>query len=334
MSSFFKKTIQISLILIAFWAIGNIVIAQENSASLSSVYIDMSPASPRAGDSVVLTLSSDLLNLDSSKIVWYIDGTPKRDTASKSITIKAKSDGQKTTVRAVVETSDGITKEVSQEISPAGVDLVVEPMSYTLPFYKGKPYFAAQGTVKIVAIPDIIIDGTRALSKDLNFKWSNGDIVLGSSSGKGKNTLLVYGTIPIRDINISVQVSDDLGNILAENSKLLTTDNPKILFYEDNPLYGVLYNEAIFGNYNLGTREELTIVAKPFSFDFSNDVSEESDYTWNINGNSITPAGKANELVLKQTTKVTGTALVSLDLKNVDRIMQYVSDNFNINFGQ
>jgi len=333
MSSFFKKTIQISLI-IAFLAMGNIVIAQETSTSLSSIYINISPVSPRAGDSVVLTLSSDLLNLNSSKIVWYIDGTPKRDAAGKSITIKAKSDGQKTTIRAVVETSDGIIKEASQEISPAGVDLVVEPMSYTLPFYKGKPYFAPQGTVKVVAIPDIIIDGTRALSKDLNFKWSKGDIVLGSSSGKGNDTLLVYGTIPVRDINISVQISDDSGNILAENSKLLTTDNPEILFYEDNPLYGVLYNEAVVGNYNLGTREELTIVAKPFSFDFSNDVSEESDYTWNINGNSITPAGKANELVLKQTTNVAGTASVSLDLKNVDRIMQYVSDSFNISYGQ
>ena len=333
MSSFFKKTIQISLI-IAFLAMGNIVIAQETSTSLSSIYINISPVSPRAGDSVVLTLSSNLLNLNSSKIVWYIDGTPKRDAAGKSITIKAKSDGQKTTIRAVVETSDGIIKEASQEISPAGVDLVVEPMSYTLPFYKGKPYFAPQGTVKVVAIPDIIIDGTRALSKDLNFKWSKGDIVLGSSSGKGNDTLLVYGTIPVRDINISVQISDDSGNILAENSKLLTTDNPEILFYEDNPLYGVLYNEAVVGNYNLGTREELTIVAKPFSFDFSNDVSEESDYTWNINGNSITPAGKANELVLKQTTNVAGTASVSLDLKNVDRIMQYVSDSFNISYGQ
>jgi len=333
MSSFFKKTIQISLI-IAFLAMGNIVIAQETSTSLSSIYINISPVSPRAGDSVVLTLSSDLLNLNSSKIVWYIDGTPKRDAAGKSITIKAKSDGQKTTIRAVVETSDGIIKEASQEISPAGVDLVVEPMSYTLPFYKGKPYFAPQGTVKVVAIPDIIIDGTRALSKDLNFKWSKGDIVLGSSSGKGNDTLLVYGTIPVRDINISVQISDDSGNILAENSKLLTTNNPEILFYEDNPLYGVLYNEAVVGNYNLGTREELTIVAKPFSFDFSNDVSEESDYTWNINGNSITPAGKANELVLKQTTNVAGTASVSLDLKNVDRIMQYVSDSFNISYGQ
>ena len=333
MSSFFKKTIQISLI-IAFLAMGNIVIAQETSTSLSSIYINISPVSPRAGDSVVLTLSSNLLSLNSSKIVWYIDGTPKRDAAGKSITIKAKSDGQKTTIRAVVETSDGIIKEASQEISPAGVDLVVEPMSYTLPFYKGKPYFAPQGTVKVVAIPDIIIDGTRALSKDLNFKWSKGDIVLGSSSGKGNDTLLVYGTIPVRDINISVQISDDSGNILAENSKLLTTDNPEILFYEDNPLYGVLYNEAVVGNYNLETREELTIVAKPFSFDFSNDVSEESDYTWNINGNSITPAGKANELVLKQTTNVAGTASVSLDLKNVDRIMQYVSDSFNISYGQ
>jgi len=259
----------------------------------------------------------------------------RKETSSKSITIKAKNDGQKTTIRVVVETSDGIIKEVSGEISPSGVDLVVEPMSYTLPFYKGKPLFINEGTIKIVAIPDIIIDGIKMASSDLNFKWKRGEIMLASNSGKGKNSIIINGSIPIRDINIELQILDSSGNVLAEKSKIISVDKPKILFYEDNPLYGILYNKAITGNYFLGTKEELNIIAKPFSFNFMSDTPEESSYTWYTNGNYVAPNGKINELILRQTTtNLKGTASVSLDVKNNNIVTQSASGAFNVDFGE
>jgi len=337
MSGFFKKTIQISLILVAFFSIANtVVFAQESvSNSMSSIYLGLSPSNPRAGDSVVITVSSNLLDLNSSKITWYIDGVVRKDTASKSITIKAKSDGQKTIIKVVVETSDGIVKETSTEISTAGVDLVIEPMSYTLPFYQGKPFLIGQGTVKIVAIPDVMINGVKMSSKNLTFKWSKDDIILGSNSGKGNDSIIINSSIPVRDINIGVQILDNSGNILAENSKLIIINNPKILFYEDNLLYGILYNKAITGSYYLGTKEELDVIAKPFSFDFFNDISEESDYTWYLNRNYISPNGKANKLILRQTTVgLKGVSSVSLDIKNVNKINQYATASFDVQFGE
>ena len=336
MSGYFKKIIHVSLILIAFFSIANIIFAQGSvSNSMSSVDLNISPSNPRAGDSVVLTVSSDLLDLNSSKIIWYIDGVMRKETTSKSIVIKAKNDGQKTTIRVVVETSDGITKEVSAEISPAGVDLIIEPMSYTLPFYKGKPFFLAEGTVKIVAVPDVMVNGVKIPPKDLIFRWTKGDSVLGDNSGKGQDSIVINSVIPVRDINISVQIMDNSGNILAENSKLIVKNTPQILFYEDSPLYGILYNRAVTGSYYLGTREELDIIAKPFSFSFSKDTPAESNYIWYVNGNYVIPSGKVNEMILKQTTtSLKGTASISLDLRSVNKINQYVSGGFNVEFGQ
>ncbi len=333
---FFKKIIQVFLILIASFSIVSITLAQESvSNSISSVNIEISPNNPRAGDSVVLTLSSSLLDLNSSRIVWYIDNVARKDTTSKSITIKTKSGGQKTTIRVVVETSDGIIKEATREISPVGVDLVIEPIAYTPPFYKGKPFFVAEGKVKIVAIPDIIINGSKKSSKDLTFKWLKDGYILGSNSGKGKNSIVINSTIPVKDINIGVQVLDSSGNILAENSKSIVKNDPKILFYENSPLYGILYNKAITGNYYLGTREELKIIAKPISFNFSNDTPEESNYSWYVNGNYVAPNGKTNELILRQTTtNLKGTASISLDVKDINKINQYASGAFNVEFGQ
>ena len=336
MSGFIKKIIQFSLITIAFFSITSIIFAQaDTSNSMSSISVNVSPSSPRAGDSVVLTLSSNLLDLNSSKIIWYIDGVARKETSSKSITIKAKSDGQKTTIRVVVQTSDGIIKEMSGEISPTGVDLIIEPMSYTLPFYKGKPFFINEGTIKIVAVPDIIIDGVKIASSDLNFKWKRGEIMLASNSGKGKDSIIINGSIPIRDINLGLQILDSSGNVLAENSKVISVDKPKILFYEDNPLYGILYNKAITGDYFLGTKEELDVIAKPFSFNFINDTPEESSYVWYTNGNYVAPNGKINELILRQTTtNLKGTASISLDVKNNNIVTQSASGAFNVDFGE
>jgi len=336
MSVILKKIIYTFLILLAFLSINNIVRAQDFvSDSTSSINIDISPSNPRAGDSATLTLSSDFLDLNSSKIVWYIDGIARKETSNKSITIKTKNTGEKTTIRVVIETTDGIIRENSKEISPSGVDLIIEPISYTLPFYKGKPLFVALSAVKIIAIPDVMIDGVKIPSKDLVFKWTKDNNNLGESSGRGRSSITINSIIPVRDINVGIQILDDLGNVLAENSKLITKNDPRILFYEDSPLYGILYNSAIMGNYYMGIKEELTIIAKPFSFSFSNDAPQESNYTWSVNNNIVTQDGKPNTLTLRQTTtNIKSYATISLNIKNDYKINQYTSGSFSVEFGQ
>ena len=336
MTVFIKKTIYFSLILIAVFSIINISLAQESvSNSVSSLSLDISPNNPRPGDSVTLTVSSNLLDLSSSRIVWYIDGVARSETTSRSITVKAKDNGSKTEIRVVAQTSDGIIKETSGEIIPSGVDLIIEPIAYTPPFYKGKPLFLAEGIVKIIALPDITINGVKAQSKDLNFLWKKGEVTLTDSSGKGKNLIVLDTGIPVRDFTVDVQILDNSGNVLAENSKIISKNDPKLLFYEDSPLYGVLYNKAVVGNYYLGTKEELSIIAKPFFFSFLNDAPTESSYTWSVNGNPVSQNGKVNEITLRQTTTNTAsTANISLDLKNNKRINQYVTNSFNVSFGQ
>jgi hypothetical protein len=107
------------------------------------------------------------------------------------------------------------------------------------------------------------------------------------------------------------------------------------LFYEDNPLYGILYNKAVTGSYYLGTKEELDIIAKPFSFSFLNDTPETASYTWYVNDNSVDSIGKANEMIFKQTAaSLSGTASVSLNVRNTNKINQYASGEFNVAFGE
>ena len=106
------------------------------------------------------------------------------------------------------------------------------------------------------------------------------------------------------------------------------------MFYENNPLYGILFNKAV-GNYYLGTREELKVTAEPFSYSFNTNRDTLATYKWSINQNPIIATGNKNEVILKQTsTVVSGIAQISLDVNNTSRIFQYSTGNFNVLFGQ
>ena len=338
MVNLFQKTIKTLLCFVVVFSLHGSAWAQSPSSldnQLSDVSIQFSPLSPRAGDNVDLELSSYSIDLNTAKITWYVDGVAKADGLGiKTFTVIAKNSGQTTAIRAVVETTDGVSKEASTEITPAGVDIIVEPQSYTPPFYKGKPLFINQGTARVVAVPDVVVGGKKIDPKNLIFKWQKDGTILSSASGAGKDSLVVDGTIPVRDIDIGVSVFNSQGQQVASAEKILSAADPKILFYENNPLYGVLFNKSISGNYYLGQKEELTVVAKPFFFDLSSDSGSDASYKWSVNGNPVSAAGKTNELLLRQTTpNLKGTASISLSINNVVRIFQFADNNFSVSFG-
>lgn len=215
------------------------------------------------------------------------------------------------------------------------VDLISEPTSYTPPFYKGKAYFVIQGTTKIVAMVNAKKDGVKLNPEKLNYRWTRNDIVLGEYSGVGKNTLIVNGIIPIDDIYISVEIFDPSGNlVIRSNPLILSPDDPKILFYENNPLYGILFNKAISRSYSLGNREELKIIAQPFFFNINGATGNDANYKWSVNGRTVETTGNKNELLLRQeNTGKKGITSISLQIENLVRIFQYAGNNFNIEFG-
>jgi hypothetical protein len=325
------------LVFIVFFAQNKIVFAQGSLPinQISSIGINASPSNPKPGDNVLLELSGYSINLDSIKITWFVDGIAKKEgVGQKSFTVKAKESGESTAVKAVLEKTDGTTNETSIEITPAEVDLIIEPKSYVPPFYKGATLFANQGTVRIIAIPQIIIGGEKVDSKNLMFRWQKNGNILASNSGTGLNILTLESSIPARDLNIELDILNSSGKTIAETSKILSADDPKVLFYENNPLYGILFNEAIVENYYLGQKEELDIVAEPYFFDILNNSENGSTYNWSLNGNSVSSSGKPNELLLRQAnTSLKGSASVSVDVNGLVKIFQFTSNNFNVNFG-
>lgn len=329
----------IVFLIIAIATTGEIAFAQETSGTTSQdqrISLSLSPSNPRPNENVSISVSSVSINLDNSKIYWYIDGVVKKEgVGEKEISVQTKNSGDTINVRVVISTPDEKVIENSIDINPSQIDLIIEAGSYTPPFYKGKAYFVSQGKAKIIAIPDIVVGGKKLNISELNFKWKKDHIVIAGSSGVGKNTLTIEGGVPIKDIYIDLEILDSSRNVLADKSTIVSPSDPKIIFYEDNPLYGRLYNKAISRNYFLGNREELKIVAEPYFFDISGTNGKDSKFKWSVNGKSVDPSEKKNELLLRQETGGTkGIASISLQVENLVRIFQYAGGGFNVEFGE
>ena len=340
MLNIFNKITKIFFITIAFFAVQNSLISAQvinpSNNQPATVELKISPENPTGGSAINLEISSYAINLDTAKITWFVDGVNKKDGVGiKSFSTQTKDTGQSTIIKVVVTTVDGISSEVSKEIIPAGVDLVIEPTSYVPAFYKSKPLFINEGSARVVAIPNIVVAGKKMDSKNLIFKWKKDGTYLIQDSGMGKNFVVVDGSVPIRDINVGVEVFDSSGNTLAQNSITITINKPAVIFYENSPLYGILYNTAIVNDYYLGLKQELKIIAKPFYFDVTDDTGADLSYDWSINGSPVTIAGRTNELLLKQnTTNLKGSASVTLNVNNTVRIFQFIKSAFNVSFGQ
>lgn len=338
--SILKNLLKISLLFFVIFTFTNkLVFAQVlNDSAPTNTFIELksTPETPKEGDTVKLELSSFNINLDTAKITWYVDGKIKNNGIGvKNIDLVAKGNGQKTSIVVLVTSSDGVRSSTSKEILSNSVDIIIEPASYTPPFYKGKSLFTNQGVARIVAIPNIFVDNKKIDSKNLIYKWQKDGINLSQLSGKGKDSISVTGGVPINNIDVNLDVLDSSGNILTTNSVEITSTDPKIIFYENNALYGTFYNKAISSDYFMGLKEELNITAKPFYFGVDSDSSSNLLYKWFVNGNPVILDSKINELLLKQTTgSLKGTADIKLELRNKDKIFQFTNSDLNVSFGQ
>ncbi len=227
---------------------------------------------------------------------------------------------------------DGGVFEKSFTFEPASVDLFYEAKTYTPPFYRGKALFSHQASAKVVAMPNFkSTSGASIDPKTLVYKWSKDFKVLGESSGYGKNILTIDGPILSQPIRIDVEVSQLGSNLFAQKTITLDPTDPYTLMYEDNPLYGILFNQTIGNNISMN-KEEVKIATFPFNFSTPQRESESIDYVWNINGEEVpTQANKAS-ITLRSLDGKTGDATVSLRTTVAEKILQLFDNTLTVHY--
>ena len=327
-----KKTFNYLLLTILFVSIFPIISFGQGAPSNNFLEISLAPQNPEPRQNIIATLASPYYNLDLSKVSWSINGVVKQTGIGlRSFNFQAGKGGVAMTVKATVNTADDI-QEANIAFIPSVVDIIYESLSYTPPFYKGRALNPNQGVVIVTAIAELIKpSGEKISTTNIIYSWKRNDRAEQANSGLGKNTIVFEGSVPIRDTLIEVTASSIDGTLRASKSINISNGNPKIVFYENNALYGIMFNKAI-RNTVLMLTDEFSVLAVPYYFSVGYATTPDLDYAWTMNGQTVSNQDPKNSFTTRLETPGAGSANIGLKISNNNRIFQFISGGYGINF--
>ncbi|MEK7574807.1 MAG: hypothetical protein AAB511_01090 [Patescibacteria group bacterium] len=301
----------------------------------SNITAQVTPEKPLPNQFVTVTVENYSTDINRANISWFLNGKMEKEgVGEKSFLFKTGAPGSVSNILIVIKTTEGETLQHVLNIRPGALDLVWEAQSYTPPFYKGKALYPYQGTVKVVALPNIVNENGEIInSKNLVYTWSVNGGTVASVSGYGKNFIYYNGTIPINSTAISVEASSLDKKYSAGGSISLEPQAPLALFYEDSPIYGLLYNKVL-GTSETLKNEEIKIVAIPYFVGVKEREGSGLLYEWRLNSNLVNSVKGLSSLTFKQENDAKGTASVSLQVSNPARMFQFANNDLSITFGQ
>ncbi len=214
----------------------------------------------------------------------------------------------------------------------SSVDLIYQTDSYAPPFYKGKSLNPNQGLVSVTAIPELITsNGQKISNNNIIYTWKKNGLVVQAFSGKGKNTLIFRGGVPVRDSLIEVTAVSTDSALSASQSINIPNVSPKIIFYENSPVYGIMFNKAISDTVNL-TTDEFSVLAMPYFYSANTATDPNLSYTWSINDQSVGNQEQKNSFTTRVDTPGSGKAKIDLQINSKALIFQFLEKSYNIIF--
>lgn len=292
--------------------------------------VEIIPSYPSPNETVFVNLTLYTDDLNSADITWYQNG--KSVLSGKGETkysFKTGSVGEETKIEIKIKLLSGASFSKSFTLNPASVNLVWEANSFVPPFYRGKALHPRQGSLKIVAMPEFVKGGKRVLPPNLVYQWSSGINVYQDQSGYGKSVIILNGSLLGRAEDIEVLVTDPVNNLVAQGFIDISPIDPEIVFYENSPYYGHLFDVAIDNPFNLKS-EEVQIVAAPYYF--TKDGGSSLLYNWRLNGQIIPDLTGSRTAVFRKPEDKKGQSIVSLQVENTNRILQQADGGLIMNF--
>lgn len=286
----------------------------------SALSFSLSPRYPAPGQSVQVSIQSFLYDLDASTIVWSEDGKVLSQGAGvKSITVQAGGLGSSRTIDADVSGPSGSVSGTIT-IAPASLDLLWEADSYTPPFYRGRALPSAGNAIRIAAIPHLVrTNGSSVPPADIVFTWKRDGQILENMSGRGKSSAVVEGPTLFGSTAITVDAVAADGTLQAETILRLSDATPFIGLYENHPLYGTLFGQAL-GASTFIPDSEMTFVAVPYFAPVKSTIDSKLQYRWTVNNQSVVAdSTHVNELTINAASS-TGLALITLSLDHASNL--------------
>jgi hypothetical protein len=289
--------------------------------------VDLVPTYPAPNSMVFVSLRMYTEDLNRALIVWTLNGKQlEQGRGLTSFSFMTGPVGSPSRLMIDITLQSGVTFSREVNIRPASVDLLWQSDSFVPPFYRGKALFPKQGNIFISAIPNFNSGASQVDPSKLIYKWTVNNKVQEFNSGYGKSVISVSGPILGTPINAEVQIIDPSNNMTAENSIRIQPVEPIVLFYENSPLYGIIFEKAINSGIGLNG-EEVNIVAFPMFMNTQDDIA----FSWRMNGKSA-PEVAGLSATFRKPEGRGGSTLLSLSAENHSRILQYTEGGLNINY--
>ena len=271
--------------------------------------------------------------LDRATISYIVNGkVVSKGSGLTDFTTNAGPIGSTSKITVRILTANGQTVERTVTIAPADIDLIWQASSYVPPFYQGKALYPHQGLITFTAIPNT--SAGKNVAKSLGsyiYTWKKDGDVLGDFSGYGKNTFTLRGSIISRAFTMEVEVSTASGVSIGRATATVKPQSPKIAFYENSPLLGVLYNENLKDIKMQG--KELSLSAVPYFFNTGGEPAN-LQYKWTMNGKIIPTQNDPSILTVRNDTGSDGNSTIGLQVSNTLKALQFASDSLSINFAK
>ncbi len=109
------------------------------------------------------------------------------------------------------------------------IDLIAEPNTYIPPFYEGRTSLIPEASVKVIAIPNIVIDGEKIDKGNIYFRWQvNG--LFPDDNAFGKDYIIVNSRIPIKNMVVGVELLDSNMQSIMKNEITMKINQPEAIF--------------------------------------------------------------------------------------------------------
>ena len=299
-----------------------------NSTEGQALRVTVLPRYPKAFEKVSVSVEDFSRDINGLNISWSQGGrVVAKGIGMKSFGFTAGALGS---VGDVTVTIDGSTHTIP--IRPAEVDLLWQASSYTPPFYKGKALHTNQDAITVVAEPFFVTrQGVRVNPTTLVYKWKQNGIIAEESSGYGRKIFTVRPSALSKPIDVEVEVTSTTGEYAAIGRTVITETTPKLLVYEDSPLYGIRSEHALNGKgFLFGDKSEATFVAIPLFFSAIRPSDPNLEYTWSQN--SVRTNQESSEVVFRAPAEGGGTATVRASVKHKTKYLQGADAPFVVEF--
>lgn len=304
------------------------------SGITEQISIEQIPQIPKPGEVVSFRIESYLTNLNKAKITWSQDGKVLlSQTGAVTNQVQAPQSGKSSTVTITIQKETGGVLVKTITLTPADVDLIYEAETYVHPFFKGKKLFTSESTINFIALPNFVSSaGVQISASNLVYTWKINGTVQQSISGYGRYTFKTKGSLIERPLQVEVEVSALNSNLKASQTLDIRSNTPELLIYENNPLLGIMYEQAVLGEFLL-ERSQVDFEAVPYFFSANTKDDLNMNYKWTINGVHVaSKSPKENYLLLQNNENQEGRARISLVANHVQNILQSTQTSLGLDF--